>query len=110
MKIYNKTKNTVLSEDAFDATSLLDQAIGLLDKNKPGTILLHTRFGIHTFGMKKSIDILILNKNHSVVAVKQNLRPNKLFLWHPKFSLVLECPAGTITHSQTEIGNNIVFV
>jgi hypothetical protein len=72
-------------------------------------MLLKTHFGIHTFGMKYPIDILILDQQNCVVARKENLKPNTIFLWNPRYETVLELPAGTIKKTKTEIDDNILL-
>lgn len=109
MKIKNVTKKTVLSDDAYEATSLKDKTLGLLDPAKPRSLVLHTRFGIHTFGLKKEIDVLTLDTKYKVMVAKPNLKPNRILLWNPRFSNVIELPAGTIRKSQTSIGDRIVI-
>jgi uncharacterized membrane protein (UPF0127 family) len=107
MEVSNKTKRTTLSEDAVEAKSLTQKTVGLTSFSNPHTLILSTRFGIHTFGMKFPIDVLILNTSNNVVAMKKNLTPNRLFLWNPKYATVIELPEGKIKASQTTIGDQI---
>ena len=81
---------------AKQAKNLWEQTKGLLGTNKPYPLLFHTRWGIHTLGMKYPIDIVILDKNNTIVKLKENLKPNQIFLWNPKYTNVLELPEGTI--------------
>lgn len=69
---------------------------GLLFQPIPKPIFLRTRFGIHTFFLKFPIDVLILDEKNRIVAIKQNLKPFRLFFWNPTYSRVLELPPGTI--------------
>ena len=87
--------------------SLRDRGIGLIGKKKPETIMFYTRFGIHTFGMKFPIDVLILDEDDKVVKLVENLKPNKIFFWPPKFKKVLELPSGFIKNNKIEIGGKI---
>lgn len=59
--------------------------------------------------MKFPIDILILDNKNKVVAVKENMKPNSIFLWNTKYNTVIELPAGAITKSKTKIGDVIKF-
>ena len=68
-------------------------------------MLLKTRFGIHTFGMKYTIDVLVLDKQNRVIALKENLKPNRIFLWNFNYETVLELPYGTIKETKSEIGD-----
>lgn len=74
----------------------LQKTIGLLGKTEPESVFFTTRFGIHTFGMKFPIDVVILNKQNQVVTIKENLQPKRIFLWNPKYNNVVELPNGTI--------------
>lgn len=78
---------------------------GLLKKSNPRSLLFKTRFGIHTLGLKKAIDIIILDNNFRVVKLGISVKPNQFFFWNPKFSLVLELPEGTIKKTKTQIGD-----
>lgn len=88
------------------AKNLREKISGLIGKKKPESLMIKTHFGIHTFGLKFPIDALILDKNNKVVALKKNLKPNRIFVWNPLYEKVLELPTGTIekkgiqTHSE----------
>ena len=97
----NKTKKTVISKDLKVFKSALEKTLGLLGK-KEQTVLFKTRFGIHTFFLKTPIDVMILNNEYKVVKLKKELRPNRIFLWNPKFEIVIETQSGKIKESKTE--------
>lgn len=78
------------------ARNLKEKVQGLIGKDKPEALMIRTRFGIHTFGLKFPIDVLILSNENKVVSIKENLKPNKIFLWNPLYEKVLELPSGTI--------------
>lgn len=109
MTMINKTRNTTIATNLIIPKTLLDQTLGLLKYKTPSAMLLQTRFGIHTFGMQYPIDVLILDKKHTVAAMKENLRPNRIFLWSIIYDTVIELPIGTIKRTQTEIGDTIVY-
>lgn len=69
-----------------------DKLLGLINAEKAVPVLINTRFGIHTFGLKFPIDVVILNKDYKVVKISENLKPNKIFLWLPFFNKVIELP------------------
>lgn len=85
------------------AINLKEKAQGLIGKDKPCALMLETRFGIHTFGLKFPIDVLILNNDNKVMSIKKNLKPNKIFLWNPMYRKVVELPSGTIEGKRIEI-------
>ncbi len=109
MIITNKTKQIVLSNQAKRAQSFKDKTTGLIGAKPTIAMVFTTRLGIHTFGMRFPIDILVLDKSHVIKEMKESMLPNRIFLWHPKYDTVIELPKGTITKSHTEIGDTIKF-
>ena len=110
MKIINHTRNIILAENVIVPKTLLDQSLGLLKHKTPVAMLLKTRFGIHTLDMHYPIDVVILDKQNRVVKLKENLKPNRTFLWNFKYETVLELPFGTIKKTKTEIGDILNFL
>ena len=90
-----------------EARNLKEKVIGLIGKEKPVSLLIKTRFGIHTFGLKFPIDILILNNENKVVATRKSLKPNKIFLWNPMYEKVIELPSGTIEKKAIKMSDAI---
>lgn len=82
----------------------LRKAIGLIGAKDPRPVLLKTRFGIHTFGVRFPIDVVIVDKNNRVVKMVKSLKPNRIFLWNPSFDTVLELPAGEIESLKIKMG------
>lgn len=87
--------------------SFKDKTIGLLGREKAYSVFFKTRFGIHTFGMKFPIDVVILDKNNKVVKIFENLKPNRIFFWLPVFDKVLELPKGEIAINKIKLGEKI---
>lgn len=92
------------------AKTLWQKTKGLLGTKSPYPLLLQTRFGIHTFGMKFPIDILILDNKNKIRAVKENLKPNRLYLWNPKYKRIIELPNHTISSKKIEKGETIQVI
>ena len=86
------------------AKGFWQQTKGLIGEQKIQPTLFTTRFGIHTFGMKVPLDILVLDKHKRVVKVKESLLPNHLFFWNPKYSLVVELPEGFVKCNKIKLG------
>lgn len=108
MKALNKTKNTQVATDLKVADSPIDKFLGLLRKSNPRSLLFQTRFGVHTLFLQTPIDIIVINKRYEVTKTK-TVRPNRFFLYNPKYPYVLELPKGTVQKSKTKIGDRIVF-
>jgi uncharacterized protein len=88
-------------------TSFVSKSVGLLNAGKAHPILFRTRFGIHTFGMKYPIDVLILDKQNRIVKLVEKLLPNKIFVWSPRFDIVIELPAGEIKKHGLRKGDDV---
>lgn len=73
-------------------TGIWEKMIGLIGKTDTTPIYFETRFGIHTFGMLKPIDVLILNDNFEVVKKATALKPNRVFFWNPIYKKIVEVP------------------
>lgn len=82
---------------------------GLLGTTKPHPLLLKTHWGIHTFGMHYPIDVVILDDSNKIVTLKPNLKPNRIFLWNPKYERVLELPDGYIKKNKLSLKQHLTL-
>jgi len=89
--------------------TLKERAVGLIGKKEITPVMFETRFGIHTFGLKFPIDVLILDNQKRVVAFRELLTPNRIFLWNPRYKTVIEAPIGTIKKLQIKKGDLVQF-
>lgn len=92
------------------ATKKVDRAVGLLKYSTlaPGEGLLITPCrGVHTCGMRFTIDIVALDENGIVVDAVQDLAPWRIRLPRPGAVSVLELPAGSLSRTNTERGHRI---
>ena len=88
----------------------IKSSLGLTVFKKARPVMLKTRFGIHTFGMKYAIDVIILNKHFEVVRLKEKLQPNNIFIWVPIYNTVLELPWGYINENKIILMQKIEIV
>jgi uncharacterized membrane protein (UPF0127 family) len=65
--------------------------------------------GVHTWGMRFTIDVVALDARGVVVDCVPNLRPWRMRLPKPGTAGVLELPAGTLQKSGTALGHRITF-
>lgn len=107
MVLKNLSQKTLLTTDLKICTSLSDLSFGLLNPKNPRSLLFKTRFGLQTFGLKEPIDVLVLDSENKVVKIEENLRPNRLFFWDPRFDTVIELPLGTIKLSNTKVSDQL---
>lgn len=90
--------------------TFLQKSIGLLDTAVPTPVYFNTRWGIHTFGMKYPIDVIILDNKNIVQVYNQHLHPNRVFFWSPVYRSVLELPGGQIQKKKIQKGSVITIV
>jgi uncharacterized membrane protein (UPF0127 family) len=90
-------------------TSFFAKTKGLIGEKKPQAIYFETRWGIHTFGLQFPIDVLIMNEQNKVVKLKENLKPNRIFLWNPRYKSVLELPAAMIKQKRIKHNTTLIF-
>lgn len=109
MRLFNQTKKITISENLTMLETIRDKTKGLLGKKDAEAIMFQTRFGIHTFFMHFPLDVLILDQAKKVVKIKENLKPNRLFFWPPKYETVIELPAGTIKKTNTELNDTFLL-
>lgn len=89
------------------AKSMQSKIVGLLRSSLPYPLFFQTRYGIHTFFMCYPIDVLVLNNEYKVITWKEHMKPNRIFLWNPLFSNIVELPSGMI--QQKKIAKNITL-
>lgn len=106
MIVKNFTRSTIITKDLKIASSFLDRLFGLLNKNNPRSLLFNTRFGIHTFFLKKPIDILVTDKNY-IVKLASAVKQNRLLFYNLKYNIVIELPENSIKISKTIVGDRI---
>ena len=108
MTIINKTKNTVLAEEAGIADSPFSRIKGLLGKNglnRGEALVIRPCNSIHTFFMRFTIDVLFVNKNNRVVKAVSCLKPFRLSAIYLGASFVIELPNGVIQSTSTQAGD-----
>jgi uncharacterized protein len=92
------------------ATKKVERAIGLLNHSTlaPGEGLLITPCrGVHTCGMRFTIDIVALDEAGIVVDAVKELAPWRIRLPRRGAVSVLELPAGSLARTSTERGHRI---
>lgn len=84
-----------------------EKSIGLIGKKRIEPVFFSTRWGLHTFGVLSPIDVLVLDKKYRVVKLIENLPPNRIFFWNPKYKNIVELPPGTIAKKEITPGTII---
>lgn len=108
----NASLNTVIADRVGVAATRAARAVGLLARRglEPGEALwIVPSRGVHTWGMRFTIDVVALDQAGTVIDCVSNLRPWRMRLPRRGTAGVLELPAGTLEASHTGIGHTIVL-
>jgi hypothetical protein len=65
--------------------------------------------GVHTLGMLFPIDIVVLDGQWNVIAVRRELRPFRMTRVFWKAAAVLEVPSGVVDATSTSVGDSLEF-
>jgi len=114
MKLFKKPEGTgspspgrelVFLCEITELKTFAEKSKGLLGKEAPYGAYFRTRWGIHTFGMKFPIDVVIADEAFQVRKIKKSLSPGRLLFWNPRHANVFELPAGTAAAVGLQIGD-----
>lgn len=112
VRIVNQTRQRVLAESADVADDSRKRRTGLLKHTslEPGQGLwIVPSEGVHSFGMKFTIDVLFLDKKRRVRKMRASMVPRRIALCLMAHS-VLELPEGTIADTGTQVGDQLEIV
>jgi uncharacterized membrane protein (UPF0127 family) len=113
VSVLNETRQTSLGSRIEVADNGLRRLIGLLGRTslQPGTgIWIMPCNSIHTFGMLFRFDLILIDREHRVVGLRERIRPFTLTLPNLRARSVLELAAGTIAQSRTQTGDQLRIV
>lgn len=112
MTIVNQTRGTVVGDRIAVADTSMSRMFGLLPKRglEAGEGLwIKPSSGVHTVGMRFTIDVIGLDKNKRVVKLWSDLVPNRITSVSLKIQSVVELPAGRIRACAVELGDSLVM-
>jgi len=107
---FNLTTNKEIAVKLTHAHTVFSRMKGLLGRNSLNEgegLLISPCKGVHTFGMKFPIDVIVLDNNNYVIAVSNSLAPNRMTPLYMRAASVIELPAGTLNATITEVGNHL---
>lgn len=90
-------------------TGYKDKLIGLIGQQSETLIYFQTRFGVHTFGMKIPILLLVADSQMEIVQCRV-VKPRRVAIWNPKYKHVVEIPLKNEEESDNylyEIGDKL---
>ncbi len=108
MQAFNHTRQRYLAEHGPVAGQPWARMRGLLGRASlqpnEGMLFLGTK-GIHTIGMRFSIDVLFLNDDGWVIHILHSLKPFRISPYLKNASMVIELPAGILRETETQVGD-----
>lgn len=111
MKVWNRTRETLLGDRIASARKSATRREGLLKRTglEDGEGLwISPCEAVHCFFMKFTIDVVFINKKRQVVKLAPGLRPWRL-AGSMRAHSVVELPEGKIAASGTQVGDQLEF-
>lgn len=112
VRAVNTTRGTVLGEHVRVADTGLSRIVGLLgerDLPRGDGLLIVPSQGVHTWGMLFPIDVIVLDRDWTVLALRRRMRQFRMTRVFWKGAAVLELPAGMLEESLTSVGDTLTF-
>ncbi len=112
LPITNLDKKTCLATQIRVANTLFTRMRGLLGQkviSSNEAIWIVPCKGIHTIGLKFSIDVIFLDGGNRVIHLIPHLKQNKLSPLKLRAQSVLELAVGSIAATGTEIGDRLLI-
>ena len=113
MNLRNVTRATTIGTRITIADTSLTRLIGLAGRRRLDAgcgLLIRPSSGIHTFGMRFSIDVVALSKGLQVLKLWHRLAPFRITSISLKTYCMLELPAGQISNCRIQVGDQLEFV
>ncbi|MEO0128692.1 MAG: DUF192 domain-containing protein [candidate division WOR-3 bacterium] len=111
--LINISKNTIISNKAIVGDTFFKRLKGWLGRknfNWGESLIIRPCKWIHTFFMRFPVDVIFVNAENKIVAMKSCFKPWRIsgIYWRARF--VIELPCGTIKRTSTTIGDIIELI
>lgn len=110
LNVANRTKERSLGHQVWLANGFWTRLRGLLGRpaleEGQGLLIAPSR-GVHMYGMKYPLDVLLLDDAGTVVAVYPGLEPGRRTRVHREARFALELPVGSIGRTDTTEGDTL---
>ncbi|MBT9171897.1 MAG: hypothetical protein DDT21_00271 [Syntrophomonadaceae bacterium] len=112
--LYNLTKQKIIARQPLTAGGFGGRLRGLMFRASfPAgcdALLLYPCRAVHTFFMRFSIDVLLLDKNLRVIGLYAPLPPGRCSACYSGAVCCVELPAGVIENSLTSAGDQLALI
>jgi uncharacterized membrane protein (UPF0127 family) len=110
VRVQNRSRGSVLGEHIEVADSFFTRLRGLLGRaglgGGEGLLIVPSR-GVHMYGMRFPLDVLLLDQQRRVAATYRALAPGKATGMHRGVRYALELPVGMIDSTGTGDGDSL---
>ncbi len=111
-RIVNTSRNSLLASRAERARSYWARLRGLMFRSslpEDGGMVIEPNNSVHTFWMRFPIDVIFVDRQDRVVGLVTAMPPNRPYAGARKARRTIELPAGTITRTNTQMGDTLRF-
>lgn len=111
-RVMNMTRQTDLAVQCELARSFWARGMGLMGRPRLDAgegLLIAPEWSIHTFFMRFAIDVLFLDTQNRVLALRVAMPPFRPYAGAWGAAAVLELPAGVIAATGTQVGDTVGF-
>jgi uncharacterized membrane protein (UPF0127 family) len=112
IRILNKTRNIVISQQATIADTAFSRLKGLLGRDSIGAqeaLVITQCRSIHMFFMRFGIDVIFVDRHSRVVGTVKRIQPFQMSPYFWRASQAIELPEGVIEKTGTVRGDEIVM-
>lgn len=111
----NRTRQVYLAKELRIAGTHWSRFRGLIGTTRDqfregGGLWIVPCHGVHTLGMRFPIDVVYLDREHTVIYLQQNLPPWRFAALRIRAASVLELPENTVQATGTAVGDRIEIV
>jgi uncharacterized protein len=109
-RLYNGTTNTEVANDVRKARTLWQRLSGLLPHREIAPsqgMWFDNCSSVHTMGMRAAIDVIFLDAQHRVLAIRSGVKPNTLWVSHSRARALIELGAASAPRWNVSIGDRL---
>ena len=110
LRVVNETRHSVLGVRVRLADTIMSRMRGFLFRRSPTMgegILLTPCRGVHMYGMRYPLDVLLIDARGGVVAIHEGLAPGRRTPIYAQANYALELPAGAVSATHTLVGDRL---
>jgi hypothetical protein len=112
-RLVNAETGAVIARRVERASGIWRRTVGLLGRSglQPGEgLALEPCNGVHTFGMRFPLDILVLDRDGRVLRAEAGVLPNRVVAPTPGGRTTLELGPGTLQSTIAGLGDRLTLV